>query len=307
MAAAGLIPRAAMVSPAFESLVAPARARPQLWRLAAGLAMSALIYGAVTVAIFAAVWLAMADPDPELGWIDEIIEADTPRAMLILLATFAGMALGPMAAARLLHHRPGGTLFGRAPVVLRDFVTAAAVAGAVLACAVLAWLILNDPVAALPVGTWAALLPLSLLAVLVQTGAEEVLFRGYIQQQLAARFRSPVIWAVLPAAVFGLLHYDPASAGDNAWLMVGAAGLFGLLAADLTARTGSLGAAWGFHFANNTVALVLIATEGTLTGLALFRTPYDVSDTEAIRASIPVDLAVMLLIWLLLRRILGRR
>ncbi|WP_338153259.1 CPBP family intramembrane glutamic endopeptidase [Pseudophaeobacter leonis] len=56
---------------------------------------------------------------------------------------------------------------------------------------------------------WLGLLPLSLLAVLVQVSAEEVVFRGYLQQALAARFKSPVIWLVAPSALFGLAHYMP--------------------------------------------------------------------------------------------------
>jgi DNA-directed RNA polymerase subunit RPC12/RpoP len=42
------------------------------------------------------------------------------------------------------------------------------------------------------------------VGVLIQTGAEEVLFRGYLQQQLAARFASPIAWMVLPSAIFAL-------------------------------------------------------------------------------------------------------
>ncbi len=156
-------------------------------------------------------------------------------------------------------------------------------------------------------GTWILILPIALIAIAIQTGAEELLFRGYLQQQLAARFASPVVWAVLPALIFGLLHFDPASAGGNVWLVVGSAALFGLMAADLTARSGSIGAAWGFHLANNMFALTVIATQGTLTGFALYLTPYDISDTEAIRALIPVDLGLMVLTWFLIRRAVAHR
>ena len=38
-------------SPAFEAFVAPARARPQLWRLVLGLGVVALLWAAVTVAL----------------------------------------------------------------------------------------------------------------------------------------------------------------------------------------------------------------------------------------------------------------
>ena len=294
------------MSAPFQAFVAPARHRPQLWRLVAGLLLALVVYVVTTLAIFGGVWLVTPDPDPDLMWVEQILEADTPRSMLILLATFTGMALGPMAAARLLHRRGAGTLFGRAPVVLRDFVIGTAVAGGVLALSLLLWSVYNDAERGLPPQTWLAVLPAALVGIAIQTGAEEVLFRGYLQQQLAARFRSPLVWAALPALIFGFLHFDPRTAGENAPLVVASAALFGLLAADLTARTGSIGAAWGFHFANNTLALTVIATEGTLTGLALYRTPYDVADAAAMRAVLPLDLAMMAAIWLLLRRLLAR-
>ena len=92
-----------------------------------------------------------------------------------------------------------------------------------------------------------------------------------MQQQLAARFSSPIIWMVLPSAFFAGLHYQPEIMGDNTWLVMGAVFVFALLAADLTAVTGNIGAAWAMHFVNNALAILLVATEGPLSGLALLR------------------------------------
>lgn len=294
-----------MTNPHFEAFVAPARRRPQLWRLVVGLVLAAAVYALVTLAVFAAVW-ASTDTDPGFLWVERIVDAGSPRDIFILLATFLGMALGTFAAAAALHRRGPGTLFGPAARTLRHFAVGAITALLVLGITIAIWSLFNDALPALSFGTWLAILPAALAGIALQTGAEELLFRGYLQQQLAARFRSPLVWGALPALIFGLVHFDPESAGENVWLVVGAAAFFGLLAADLTARTGSLGAAWGFHFANNTVALTLVATQGTLTGLALYQTPYDVSDAAAMRAAMPVDLAVMVAIWFLLRRLLGR-
>jgi hypothetical protein len=109
--------------------------------------------------------------------------------------------------------------------------------------------------------------------VLIQTGAEEVLFRGYMQQQLAARFSSPIMWMMLPSAIFAALHYQPEIMGDNTWLMMGAVFVFAVLAADLTAVTGNIGAAWAMHFVNNALAILVVATDGPLSGLALYIAP----------------------------------
>ncbi len=288
----------------FASFVEPARRAPSLWRLAAGLLLCVGAYGLAAIAVLAAVGFA-AGPGNREGWFVEFFRAETPRAVMAHLAVFLGMALGPMAAVLCFHKRRPATLFGRAPVVLRHFVIAAAVTGVVAAVAIGLSLLLVWPVPGRAFDAWLSALPLALLLVALQTGAEELLFRGYLQQQLAARFGSPLIWAVVPSLVFGALHYAPSSAGANAWMVAGAAALFGLAAADLTARTGSIGAAWGFHFANNVVALLLVATDGALSGLALYRMPYRMDD-PAVAWVLPIDLLSMALIWFVLRRLLAR-
>ena len=298
--------RLPMGSPAFDRFVEPARRYPQIWRLVLGVVLAFVVYTVWTVAVIAAAYFHQRPDCDPLGWVSSLAEARTPGGTIVLLATFGGMALGPMAAARLLHRRPAGTLFGPRVRVLRDFVTAAAIVFAVLGVSVLLWSLRYDAVPNLSPGAWLAILPLTLLGLLVQTGAEEVLFRGYLQGQLAARFRSPIIWLVLPSLIFGIVHLDPASAGDNAWLIVGAAGIFGLVAADLTARTGSIGAAWGFHFANNTFAVAILSTDGTITGLARYLTPYTIADLDGSALLVLADVGMLLIAWLLVRRAVGR-
>jgi len=153
---------------------------------------------------------------------------------------------------------------------------------------------------------WLMLLPLSLLAVLVQTGSEEILFRGYIQQQLAARFSSPWVWMVFPSMVFALGHYVPAQAGENALLIAAWSGMFGILMADLTARAGSLGPAIAVHMMNNVAAMVVISLPDGLNGLSLYTVPFAMSDTEELRAWMPVDFATMLVSWLAARLAIRR-
>ena len=294
-----------MRSLTFDRFVAPARAHPQFWRLLAGLVLALAVYLVWVLAVLGlAGWSGGSGLDPR--GMARVAAAATPRDMLALLATFGGMMLGPIVAARLLQRRAAGTLFGPAARVLRHFVVAAGVVGTLLGLSLLAWALWFEAVPNLGLGTWAAILPLALFGIAAQAGAEEVLFRGYLMQQLAARFRHPAIWMGLPALVFGAVHFDPVTAGANAWLVVASAGLFGLLAADLTARTGSLGAAWGFHFANNAMALLVVATNGTLTGLALWLTPYRADDAAELSWLMPVDIGLMLASWLVIRRLLSR-
>ncbi len=293
-----------MFTPEFDAYVAPARNRAQLWRLCLGIVLIVVIYLLFLAVIFATLYLFLGNQAADIA--QQTANASTPTGMFMLLASFAGAAIGPLIVVRLLHKRSPATLFGPRSVVLHDFAFAAAGVIALNAVFLVILSIWVTPIANLNLGLWLALLPLTLIGLLIQTGAEELVFRGYLQQQLAARFRSPLIWMLLPSLIFGSLHYDPATAGDNTWLVVAATALFALAAADLTRVTGSLGAAWGFHFANNLWAIVLLAVDDGITGLALYVTPYSADDTDLLPRLIALDLLALGLIWFTLRRLLRR-
>ncbi len=294
-----------MFNPFFERFVEPARVRPQLWRLILGSVLVFVIYLAGIAVLFGLVFLAVGRAD-FLIWSALIADGATPTATLLLMASFVGMGLGPILVARWLHKRSPRTLFGPRVRVLQDFATAAITVFVIYAALLLIWSLQFDAQPNLPLALWLSFLPLAVLGLLIQTLAEELVFRAYLMQQLAARFRSPLIWMILPCLAFGAVHYDPGSTGGNALIVVAAAAAFGLVAADLTRVTGSIGAAWGYHFANNFVAILLLATKGTLPGLALYLTPYAIDDMEIVPMMSLGDLAVMIFIWLVLRRALRR-
>jgi uncharacterized protein len=284
---------------AHAEFVAPARRHAALWRLAVGLVLIIAVYLLGIGAVFG-ILVLVAGFDGATDWMGRMALAQTPTATLLVLATFIGMALGPMAAARLLHGRSLASLFGPRARLIRHFAVGALICGGLNGAVALIPTELV-PEANLPTGLWAAFLPLALVGVLVQTGAEEILFRGYLQTQLAARFASPLMWMVLPSALFAILHYQPGIMGENAWIVVGAVFLFALCAADLTARTGTIGAAWGFHFANNAVAILFLALEGPLSGLALYTLPMDSVPAAELRPMLITGMGVTLAIWLAIR------
>lgn len=289
----------------FDKFVEPARARPQIWRLILGSLLIVALYLLGVAVLFLLIWL-VAGAENTRFWADSLIDADTPRGTLLLLSSFIAMALAPMVAARLIHKRKAGTLFGPGRVVVHDFVWTAGIVFVLYGVLTIVWSLRFDALPNLDFRIWLVFLPLAILGLLVQTAAEELIFRGYLMQQLAARFRSPLIWMVLPSLAFGAVHYDPETAGANVWLMVGAAAAFGFVASDLTRVTGSLGAAWGFHFANNTIAILFLAVQGTIPGLALFVTPYSAADTIHLPWLVASDLAIMLAAWWVARRTLQR-
>ena len=289
-----------------EDFIAPARAYPQFWRFLAGFVLASVAYVFLARMYFRLLYACF----PRIAPVSDsgVVEGNTPLDMYALLLSFAFMTLGAAISARLLHHRGLGTLLGPAHLLLRDFRRVSLVVLAVGAVILLLppWDMGGELVPNMPIGKWILLLAPSLLFVLIQVSAEEVVFRGYVQQQLAARFRHPLVWMVLPSVLFASGHYLPDVAGDNALLIVVWAGVFGILMADLTARSGSLGPAIAVHFWNNVSAMLIVSLPDEMSGLALYLSPFSMADTEALREWMFVDFAMMFVLWLAARLAIRR-
>lgn len=291
---------------AHEALIAPARDTAQLWRLVMGLIIASGVYLICNQTMFQTLFTWQGK---EAGaFAQRLNSGSTPFTMYLLLFSFGFMILGVAVALRVVHKRGFGSTLGNLRLCMaqmRDVLIVLILLNAVI------WILppwdMGAPlVPNLGWGLWLMLLPVSLLSVLVQVSAEEVLFRGYIQQQLAARFRSPLIWMVLPSVLFGFGHYLPESAGPNAQAIAVWAMIFGLLMADLTARAGTLGPAIAVHFVNNVTAILIISLPDDLSGLALYLSPFSLADTEAVRAWLPVDFGFMFVSWLAARLAIRR-
>jgi membrane protease YdiL (CAAX protease family) len=125
--------------------------------------------------------------------------------------------------------------------------------------------------------------------ILLQTSAEEVFFRGFLPQALAARFRAPLVFVVVPTALFAVLHYNGDLSGtENLLLMIWYVG-FALLALLMVVRTGNLGAAMGLHFATNVLAILIVGDPRLGLQHALFWAPTFIDDVPGLR-----DLAAFL-------------
>ncbi len=286
-----------------EQLVSAVRRYPEIWRLLVGLAVIVVVVSALNAILFVAI-VSLAPSD----WPDTLLQGSTPLALLIILSSFVFVILGVALAAWCLQHRALMSIIGPFPMAFRQFwrVSMSLIVLGLILIALPPYDMGAPLKPNLPLQVWLLLLPLSVGAVLIQTSAEEILFRGFMQQSLAARFRSGLVWIGLPAVLFALGHYAPATAGDNAVLIAIWAGVFAVLTADLTARSGTLGPAISLHFFNNASALLLFSLPNNLGGLALFHLPYESSDTELLRRWLYVDFALMIVAWLTARLALRR-
>lgn len=283
-----------------RQFVAPALARSELWRTFAGGVLITLASVIFVIALFALLQMHYGTL-LALGFGLAMQTAATPGAMTLLLFTFTGTALGVFGVVRWVHGRSAMTLFGPRRAFVHDFTR---VFGALLLLQlVLAPLSLTSEGVSRHHGLGEVLpwLPLGIAGILVQSGAEELVFRGYLQQQLAVRFRSPLIWMGVPSALFGLAHFDSANFAAAAPLIVLWAVAFGCLAADLTARTGNLGAAIALHFVNNVFAMAVLSPAGEMDGLALWTVPLDLNNPSHVVQMLAGDVALMIISWLAAR------
>ena len=285
-----------------DRLINPARASASPFRLLAGVV--AFMIGSVYLSFlwwdFAVQWLA----GPDSG---SIFFGNSPGAALAVLFGFVFDLAVLGIVLRVLHKRSLLSLLGRLPLAIAQFITCAK-ALMLLYLVLSVVMTVGDDTISLNLSPlhWLVLLPVALPFLLIQIGTEELIFRGYLQSQLAARFRHPVIWIGLPSILFGLIHYDISLHPDNVWLIVIWAACFGVAAADLTARSGTLGPAFALHLVNNIFAILISAPRGDLDGLALF-TYDDPGKTQAYDWPIlPLSIATVLCGWLVARIALRR-
>ncbi|EPX77678.1 CPBP family intramembrane glutamic endopeptidase [Litoreibacter arenae] len=296
-------------TPAFEAFIAPARRYPAFWRIVLATVTGFGIYMLGAGLVLWAGLTPLARIFPELEGMDPLMllygNGSSPGQMALILATFIPMGLAAFVMAA-WHGRGPASLFGPRKGFARMFFMGVAV----LAFANLVFFVTErlvapeDYIPNLPFAIWATHLIWAVPLLFIQTTSEELVFRGYFQQQLAARFNHPFIWMVLPSLLFGLGHYDDTIDPILALMIVSATTLFGVLAADLTRVTGSLAAAMGLHFANNFVALLLVGIPRELSGLALYHAPFTMEDTSVLMAYVALDMIVLLLIWAGIRRAL---
>ena len=216
----------------------------------------------------------------------EAARTGSATSMLLVLATFAAAWPALWLTLR-VHRRPGATLFGpTGRINWTHFRIGLAIS---LALGAAAWLpILHTHGAAQfsvrPLDEWLPLMAVALPLIFVQCSAEELFFRGYLLQQIAARSWSILGWSILPSLLFGFAHHDPNGLFGLSWYHF----VFGLVMAAVTSRTANLGAAIGLHFGINIVNLLVVSPERQLSGLALVTYPHGMDVRPALFTYIAV-------------------
>jgi len=263
----------------FQAYCQPAMARRAWWRVIVGTVLIVAFWIAGTLVVLAgyAIWLIadLGDPDRALAQLPQLIQGGTPERVAIMLVSFCGIWAGVLIVMGGLHgqslgslfapdrrRRPGG--FGAGVVLAVLFILPSVGLSAALA---------PPERTDVALGPWALwLVPLGAL-VFVQAIAEELIFRGYMQQQMGALARHWLVWGAIPSLLFGMLHFANAGELGAALLYMAVTTAIGGVLAVLVWRTGSLWTAAGAHWGNNAVAILVIGPEGPLTAMALWTFP----------------------------------
>ena len=93
---------------------------------------------------------------------------------------------------------------------------------------------------------------------------------GDLTQQLGHRWQHPLVWAVIPALLFGAAHYNGQLPDYGGLRYVLVTFLMGLTFAVMVWRAGNIWSAVGLHVGNNLMGLHLIGTEGLLGGTQIW-------------------------------------
>jgi len=115
---------------------------------------------------------------------------------------------------------------------------------------------------------------ISILIIPLQSGYEEVLFRGYLTQGVAVLTRNRIVAILIPALIFALLHTPNPEVGEFGFWMAMPSYLFiGLLLGIIVVLDDGIELAIGIHIANNLSASLLVTYESSaLQTDAVFKT-----------------------------------
>lgn len=140
-----------------------------------------------------------------------------------------------------------------------------------------------------------SLAEVALVGIVVQTFAEEYVFRGYLTQGLLLLFKKPLPAAVASGLLFGSLHIS------NGTPQALNAIVFGIVCSLIAIRTGGIALTYGLHLANNYFGAVVVVS-----GSDVFKgSPGIISQTTPGLVWWDLFLAVLVLLaalWLVLRQ-----
>jgi len=278
-------------------------ARPKLWRWILGtviILFSWLIIGGLLTILVAEIFnldLAVLTAVDDEG--RALLRSYAPwQAASAVLISFIPLLLAPILLHRFLLRGKVKELFTRSG---RSFagevrIGALVMLGLILASSIPDFIFNNsDYKWSFDLEKFLPYLVIALLLIPMQTTAEEVFYRGWIQQRLEKGARSIWLVSTIGGLLFALPHLANPEVSGNIALPIIGYGSTGFMLTWVTMRDKSMGLAVGAHAANNLSAGLLVSSiDSALSSASLYVTP-EVSWGPAAVVSV---LFIPLFIWL---------
>ncbi|WP_417268998.1 CPBP family intramembrane glutamic endopeptidase [Celeribacter sp.] len=289
---------------AYQSMIFSAQKRPEFWRIFVIIAMG-LIVGLFATPLF---FLTLGAADPALHAISvDAFGAPrvgvTPGGLFVVLAGFAILIVATVILAERLTARSLRDITGPSALMRGDFwLTLKWMSGLLVVMLILPWD--GDPEqirAQYAFGQWLFWVPFALVGLMVQVLAEELFFRGYLQTQITGATKSYAFGLLGSAVLFGVGHVSPVAEGVAGYFPVLWAICFGVIAGDLTARSGTIGPAVALHLVNNFAAMMFAPHEDVFSGFGMWVSSADLEDLYSDPMIILYEFGFLIVTWLAAR------
>jgi membrane protease YdiL (CAAX protease family) len=150
--------------------------------------------------------------------------------------------------------------------------------------------------------SWLPMLLIAAVAFFVQASTEEMVYRGYLAQFVAAFTHSPLLILGVPAFVFAVPHLGNI-AGSSGLLGLAPYIVMGLLYGLLAWRSGSLWMSAGVHLGNNWFITMFVGNAAEkIPKVSLFTTHGSTSGSELVVGAVVQGLVVMALAEIVMRK-----
>jgi membrane protease YdiL (CAAX protease family) len=194
----------------------------------------------------------------------DLLGIDKNIILLLEFGMFVFAAIGFVIGIRRIHKKTlTGVLTAYEKFRFKRFWTAFGIWGTLLAVVVVANYFISPGDMELnfqPAGFFISLL-IMVIFMPIQTGIEELIFRGYMIQGLSQIFRNGIIPLIITSFLFGLAHMSNPEVHQFGWpIMLTYYVFFAFFMGGITLIDEGLELAFGIHFANNIISSVLITS-----------------------------------------------
>jgi membrane protease YdiL (CAAX protease family) len=225
--------------------------------------ISVLIFGSIAIAVYSMDNDGDFSPTMSEG-IDALYDSGLSEnvVLLILLVPFAVGLLTTWALIKKMHQRTfAETVNGRTAIRWNHVFVGFGIWFALMTASLLVNYIVspNNFVLRFDADKFIPLLIISLLFIPLQTTCEEYIFRGYIAQNIGAWTKNCWLVVVIPALLFGLLHYENTEVKEyGIWVTMPAYIIFGLFFGLVAVLDDGIELPIGIHAANNLFACLFV-------------------------------------------------